>query len=100
MSEPQKIQIPLNPAMLQGLLGGAQPAQKTPEVVEVMLGLGGRLAFNLDAIESVYEQTGDKGCVFKLKGDPQTFATTLSYDDFLEAINVKPRVLGQEAAGD
>jgi hypothetical protein len=95
----ERIQVPAH--MLQGLLGGPQPAQKPPDVVEVMTAQGKRVAFNADAIEVVWEETLD-GCALKLKGVDEFVGITMSYDKFLKAIDVKPRVLtdGQEDPGD
>ena len=99
----EKIQIPQH--MLQQLLRGPTPAQKPPEVVEVKIlteyGESGRLAFNIDSIEKVYETTSGpqidhEHCVATLKGDKEVFVIDMPYEKFLQAIDVKPRRLWEE----
>lgn len=94
MSNPRQVQIPIHPQMLQGLLGGPMPAQKPPEVVEVMTTLGERMAFNQDAIEFVKED--QQYVAIKIKNCGAPYRLAMTYDDFLREINVTPRVLGSK----
>ena len=99
MTNERTIQIPQQ--MLQGLLGGPQPARKAPEVVEVMTEAGGRVCFNVDSVEKVTDRMNEvvsDCCLVKLKGDEEWIAVALSYDEFLKEINVTPRVLGHGIA--
>lgn len=96
MPETHQIQIPGH--MLKGLLGGPQPAAKPPDVIEVMNEDGKRMAFNADSIELVFEAgPDDPGCYLKLKNCSELVETTMPYDAFLKAIDVKPRVLTDDS---
>lgn len=100
MPETHQIQIPGH--MLKGLLGGPQPAQKPPDVIEVVNEDGRRLAFNADSIELVYELVYEggaehPGCCLKLKNCSELVGITMPYDAFLKAIDVKPRVLTDDS---
>lgn len=88
--------IELPPQLLQGLLAGPQPAAKPPEVVECMTTEGGRMCFNVDAIELVSEggaHEKEDRCYLRLKGLKDCVGVEISYDQFLKAIDVKPRIL-------
>jgi len=91
MSKPQQIQVP--PQMLQQLLRGPTPAQKPPDVVEVM-SHGERFCFNMDAVEVVLEDGA--GCKLKLKGDQHWAPVSMKYDEFLYAAKIQPRQLYAE----
>lgn len=98
MSGPQKLQF--SPDMLRGLLQGPQPAQKPPEVVEVMTTEGERMCFNVDAIELVLEGSDHERerCYFRLKGLKEYVGAEMPYDQFLKAIDVTPRCLASGEA--
>ena len=90
----EKIQVPQH--MLQQLLRGPTPAQKPPDVVEVISGRGGRLCFNLDAVEGVKEDTSGMACYLKLKGLEELIPIDMTYDKFLLAAKIHPRQLHAE----
>ncbi len=76
--------------MVQQLLRGNLPAQKPPDVVEVMSN-GLRVTFNMDSVERVLEL--EKGtCAIQLQDYSATLPIDMSYDSFLLAAKVQPRV--------
>jgi len=87
---PKEIQIP--PQMMQQLLRGPTAPQKPPDVVEVMSG-GERITFNMDAVESVREESHDLNCYVKLKFCEKPILVDMIYDEFLFAAKVQPRQL-------
>ncbi len=87
---PKEIQIP--PAMMQQLLRGNVPQKQPPDVVEVMSG-GERITFNMDAVESVREESNDLNCYVKLKFCEEPILVDMVYDEFLFAAKVQPRQL-------
>lgn len=99
MSE-KKTQIELPAQLLQGLLGGAKPADKLPDVVEVRCE-GRRMVFNADAIEVALENEDPTVTHIRLRGITEWMHLDLPYEDFLKLVGAEPRRFdGEACSGD
>ncbi len=87
---PKEIQIP--PQMMQQLIRGNVPQKQAPDVVEVMSNAQ-RVTFNMDAVESVAEDSEKLTCYVKLKFCEEPIPVDMVYDEFLFAAKVQPRQL-------